>query len=126
MRQLLLNPASSIGGDAIDALCEKVGKTSRQGRQRRHTKELARGNGGSIINSVECLVRLFDLGIDFGVGSSFRNASSFMPVGTCCSSTFFSAVISDCFAVASASRRSTSSARATPARPTTKIGRAHV
>src|SRR3546814_9179934 len=68
MRQLLLNPASSIGGDAIDALCEKVGKTSRQGRQRRHTKELARGNGGSIINSVECLVRLFDLGIDFGVG----------------------------------------------------------
>src|SRR3546814_6339577 len=72
MRQLLLNPASSIGGDAIDALCEKVGKTSRQGRQRRHTKELARGNGGSIINSVECLVRLFDLGIDFGVGSQLQ------------------------------------------------------
>src|SRR3546814_13031794 len=72
MRQVLLNPASSIGGDAIDALCEMVGKTSRQGRQRRHTKELARGNGGSIITSVECLVVLFDLGIDFGVGSQLK------------------------------------------------------
>src|SRR3546814_2059463 len=30
------------------------------------------GNGGSIINSVECLVRLFDLGIDFGVGSQLQ------------------------------------------------------
>ena len=48
---------------------------------------------------------------------SFKNASSFMPFGTCCSKAFFSAVISDCFAVVLASSLSTSSARRHPSGP---------
>src|SRR3546814_10836358 len=68
-----------------------AGRVGSEGTLRSLREEMA---AASLI-ALSALFAFSILGSISASAASFRNASSFMPVGTCCSSTFFSAVRSE-------------------------------